>query len=44
MTILHQFIYVVMWAEIIGAALFIAACAIGVGLWGYASWSGRGKP
>ena len=44
MTILHQFIYFVMWAEIIGAALFLAACAVGVGLWGYATWSGRGKP
>ena len=44
MTILHQFIYFVMLAEIIGAALFIAACAIGIGLWGYSTWSGRGKP
>ena len=41
MTYLHQFIYFVLWMEIIGAALFLAACAIGVSLWGYATWSGR---
>lgn len=43
MTYLHQFIYFVLWMEIIGAALFLSACAIGFSLLGCAMWSGRRK-
>ena len=43
MSTLYYFIYGVMWVEIIGAALFLAACAVGVGLWGWTRWSERAK-
>ena len=40
---MHLFVTAILWFGILCAGLFLAACAVFIGLWGHGKWIERGR-